>query len=452
VSLIRYVKNYFAGFPETAFYGPPSAEYTKTAKTMGLFFVVALVLLYAVTIHSPLDDALRSVVAWRYDFNYQKLYGADQFPFNFDPWYPYEAFLAFLQLDLGFSKVGALQFFQGLSLALFVLGGFLFGYGRIHIANTIAAVGIVVTPLLFRFTAARPDILEAALFIILLALVKNGTGSAAKMFVAAALSLFIGLFYHFGWIYLVPILLFEPYLAVAALTVSFFAWNYVLSGGEWLEWAMTLFRLDDLRHGIVVLENQTTIGYMAALAALVYAFARKQAESLGWRFWMVVLWFSLPNQMRYFATIVYPLVAFGIFSAIPKTKVPNPLLFVPLLFYAYIEIAGTYRPYPDPTHIPKGSTVICDNMSNMFRVVYANESELGKVVPPMEIGFAEEFYKRSVLDRMKGKGGGPLDCSVLRKHPFDYVVESSLSKVPECMELYEVNKNLRIWKYRKDGR
>ena len=411
-------------------------EYERNAKSIGLFIFLAFIGAIIYIPSFPVDDGLRHAVAWMYDYDYKSLYGA-QYPFDFDPWIGIEKIYRFLQLFV--TKDASIQIVQAITIALYLLGASLL-LSRMNWPMLLLGISMVAALALPRLLDARPDSLSSAFFLLILGVYSLDIELRIKRAIAAILVAILTLLYHFAWIYLLPLALFDApfFLIVSTLSVGWWIWY---SDGEWIEFAKGLFELGKLREGIQVSENTFSYIILSAMAAILFMFFRKSVRKICWRYWLVLLWFALPNQARYLYLIYTLTVIYVLWGENMEGRVPNPLVWIVMIVIGVYTFSGSYNPPPKPIHLPPNQKIVCDNMDIMYRLIYASDNKIAEITPPMEIGYAYRWYIKMVKSDYDKNGF----CDFLKDKGYTMVAEKSLYKNYHCLRLYRPYGLWRIW-------
>lgn len=429
----------FFNLPKGLFYRTENyVEYEGNVKTLGVLIFLGFVAIILYTPTFPIDDGLRHAVAWKYDFDYKKLYG-EQYPFHFDPWIGIEKFHGWLH-SLGIDKYLAIQIVQAITVVSYLLAVFLLL--RINWPLALFGLGAIAYIAFPRLLDARPDAISSALFLLILAIYTSTLPVWKKRVLVALISLLLTLLYHFAWIYILPFILFDFSFFLFLAVASVFWWIWY-SNGEWISFASGLFRLDELREGIRVMENSYSYVIVSALLAIILMFFRESLKNVPLRYWFLAVWFVLPNQARYLY-LVYTLATIFILWDIDKKKmVPNPLVWIVLLVMGVYLMVSLRNPPPRPIHLPPGQKVVCDNMDIMFKLVFASDNKIAKITPPMEIGYAERWYLRFIKKSMENS---EIDiCKYLQNRGYTILAERSLYRNYECLTFQKPYGAWRLW-------
>ncbi|MFH1393940.1 MAG: hypothetical protein ABIH29_03595, partial [Candidatus Micrarchaeota archaeon] len=416
------VKDCFYGLWNVAYFGfkdPRQDRYEISA----VFCLLAL-LLFLATAPDPLDDLLRHMKAYEYGYDYANLY-ANAWGFSFNPYLLFDHFARII--DQGFGETG-LKVMQGLAFLSFAAAFFLHTKGwseRFRIFMFVLILILVGT----RITYARPAVFESFFFII--ALLLSGP-------VAVLWGTFMGSFYYLFPIFLIPLVLVRREYLIS-LAASLAMW-YAYAGPAYFF---------DIYHFIIsiltqrvsfIMENQSVLALLfnPFFLLLLYLFIKNR----NFRYWLPLGFFVLFNQVRFIEVIALMMAVSLDEKRLGLEKIRLGLL--EKAFFMGIMISLIPLAYSDYSieEIPlQGKVVLCDSMECAFNVVYYGENI--SVSPSMEIALTEREIQ---IEMENMRQNGMLDCGIFEKYHYDILVENSLTEVPDCLELVDVERGYRIWR------
>ena len=419
------INDFFYGLWNAHLFGFKETKFNRYEFTAAIWVAAFLILL--VSFSHPVDDLLRHTKAYKYDYDYSKMF-AYSWNFSFNPYLLFDQFAGLI--DQNFGEFG-LKIIQLLCFTVFSIGFFLHTKDWDDKFRALVFV-LVLSIVIQRIVLARPTVFEAFLFIIGLTL----SGLPAVLF-----GVFMGSFYYLFPIFLIPLVFVRKEYAIS-LVISLILWLNYAGADYFSDIYYFIFSIVNNRE-MIILENQSILQglFYPEVLLLIFLFIR----SKNFIYLPIIVYFLLFNQIRY-VEILAPLL---VISLREKNIGIDKIRFKPLesLFLLFILIA--YLNQIMPFHIMKNiniqnATVMCDTMQCMFNTVY--ESENITISPSMELGLTE----REVQLQMKNIfNNGTLDCEFFKKYPYDYLVEDKLKEIPNCLELADVESGYRIWKIKR---
>ncbi len=415
------VKSILCGLWWVASFGFDEVKsFTPKLSAAVIFFAFVMLL---TTSAYPMDDLLRHVKAYQYDYDYGKLY-AYSAGFSFNPYLLFDHFAGFLYASFGDQS---LKIIQMLCLACLSAGFFL--HTRSWDDRMRALVFVILLIILgYRITFARPAVFQAFFFITALLL----SGLPAVIF-----GVFMGVQYYLFPIFLVPLVFIKREYAISVI-LSFLFWVAYAGTDYFTDIASFISHILSNRL-ISIAENASILLLLGdpLFLVLLYLFIK----SKNYTYAIPLLLFTLINQIR-FVDVVAPLLAISI---VPEKIGWGKLRFgfaESVLFLAVLlALLGTvFQPYSLADLHVRNATVLCDTMQCMFNTVYTGSNI--SISPSMEVGFTEKEVQAQMVSMRQN---GTIDCGLFKKYRYDILIEDSLKVIPPCLNLAGVERGYRIW-------
>ena len=411
--------SFLFGFNRAAYYG------FDIDRGFSPWFYLVLVLILVIFMPKlPPDDLLRHLSAYRYGFDYRKMFLYSYCP-SFDFYLPFDYVAGMVHRLLG--NQYAFIPFQVLDVVLF-------GTGIILLTRDKAPKSLQTLILAFSFYAladrlllGRPAVITEGIFLIAFALRERRELLHFFMGVLMSVS------YYLFFIYLIPLAFFRR-AYILAMAFGFAFWTAV--GGKGYYGLLYHIATAKSHRLISVAEGVTIYSALLSSAALslipVLYYCKKDLKTF-----LTGLYFTLSNQIRYVDTIV------PLWSSLGKYygKDIDWKVLVPSLLFLISPF--TIVPKVNYVAFDKPVKVAFSDMPPMYRSVYFSKANI-QVVPSMELGWVREDVQEFLKDLWKGK----FDCSKARKYGFDYIVENTLNlnKIPACLRLERTKGEYRVWK------
>lgn len=418
------IRDIFYGLWNVAFFGFRETHFSRF-EFSATIWMAALVILLASTSY-PMDDLLRHAKIYNYGYDYANLF-AYSWNFSFNPYLLFDYFAGFLDKNFG---EASLKIMQVLCFVAFSLAFFLHTKSwddRFRALIFILTLGIVAG----RIVLARPTVFEAFFFLIGLTL----SGLPAILF-----GIFMGSFYYMFPIFLIPLVFWKREYLISLLASLLFWVNYA-----GMDYFYDIYFLISSITGGRELEISENMSIVLALASslvlfLIYLFLK----SKNFTYWPQAIFFLILNQIR-FIEVLAPLLAVSLREkkiGIGRIK----LGFLENVFLLFILIASMFSffPYYELRDIEiSNGKVLCASMQCMFNTVYTGRNIT--ISPSMEMGLTNREVQREIRNIMNGT----LNCSFFGKYDYDFLIESSLREIPECLSLVDVERDYRIWEVKK---
>jgi len=412
-------KDFLFGLNRLAVYGVELQD--ELSPWFHIFMVIMLVVLFP---KLPPDDLLRHLSAYRYDYDYGKMFLYSYVP-SFDFYYLFDVVAGLLHRLIGdYAYVP----FQVLAVILYGLATVLLLEKTKNNLKTLV-VAFVLCLLVDRILLGRPTVFASGLFLLAYAL-----RDKARLLWHLPIAVLLPLVYYLFFIYVLPLLFFKRIRTFYAcsLVLGFLFW-ISLGGVDYFE---LVFRILSAKANrlITVGEGQTfAAGLLSPLilsAIPLLFFWKKDVKTT-----LTSVYFLASNQIRYVEVII-PLWS-SLFRFLKVENIPWKVS-VPLLLFFLSPYAVVSQ--PDVVSFDRPVRVAFSNMPEMYRSVYFSKANI-QVIPSMEIGWMPKEVQVFLKNLLKGK----LDCSEVIKLNLDYIVEDTLvGELPSCVELERVEGKLRV--------
>ncbi|MBU9199847.1 hypothetical protein KTD31_00340 [Burkholderia multivorans] len=399
----------------------------------------------------PSDDLMRHLSAWQLGFDYRAQYPWSTIP-KADLWLGYDWLLGVPQ-RLGISKAILLQWIPGLSIALQSLVLF-FALQRAvpkrhHNAGLFLLAGalglLIMTP---RSLLGRPEMF-------LLIFGASAWLAKSRRQAAAWLTGYLVLVpcYWLGWVYAPFALLLAPrtfslvarILLTAVLgLVHLVFWQWYT--GDYVGVMLWLKSTLSVRAG----ENDPLLIGMSfwfswvliASLSFVLSTLNRRRFLAALPVVLLLVWFALPNQIRYTAGITFVVLPWMYQRLVPYLRLKR-LSFSPLLVLLGLAMAAALAVFTTEPH-PKfalGEHARVYSESPYAAVFYGQPGIA--VEPSFALGATKPEWKD--LESADGQ----MRCDLLLKGGFTNVIEKSLRKPIPCADLTGVQGAWRLWTIRK---
>jgi hypothetical protein len=375
----------------------------------------------------PQDDLARHLKAYQYGYDFGKLFIYSYHP-AYNTYALFDHIASTLYLAIGAPAATVLQIVP-LAISLLALTKMM----RKQDGNA-ASVAIVLFFAFtwYRYASGRPCVTISSLF-----LLAHAYRREMNAYMHLAMGILMGALYYLFFLYTIPLMTNRRTMAAygAATAVSLLGWHYY-SGGQYFHDLLSLATsteafsksatayYSEMRPSL----SPVLLLYLAVLVPFLCRFRTKLHRSLS------ILWFLLLNQIRYMETAVPLMLTY--FGSYVRT------------LPAYIAIAAIsmgiafIRPQPyDTVKLPAGSIVFTRSSAEMNAVVTATDNV--RIVPSANIGWNTPEIRKAAIDLGTKK---TFDCSILNRYKFDYLVENTMSRPPECLTFQESQGTYRIWK------
>lgn len=433
----------------------PDAGFNQNLKW---FFAAPFVLSAVLTLASqntPQDDLLRHLMAWRTDFDYRAQYPWSDLP-KANLWLGFDWLVGQLQTTLG---IPALVLLHGIPLVALVLSGWVM-YGAFRRAAPHASAEAVLLFGSLAIVACAPRMLlgRPEAFVSLMG--ASAWLCTSRKHVALWVAGFILMtpFYWLGWAYapmalVLPLALRDRIALAAALGILHLTFWQVYTGDYlglmlWLRGTLGVEARENIDLSYLLLDL-SGLAFALLLSWVLAVNSTKRARVLAMLpIAALILWFALPKQVRYGASIVmvslpWLLSRYQVVERARRWK-KRPLAVPPLLVLAVLVwagINGVASSQHAPTFaLPADAKVLSEQpYSNVF---YGEKGI--SVDPSFALGATLPKWK-NIFDPQTQK----LDCARFREAGFTHLVEHHLSDIPDCVELSSIQGEWRLWRLKK---
>lgn len=401
----------------------------------------------------PQDDLLRHVVSWKIGFDYRAQYPWADIP-KTNLWIGFE-YILYLFQQIGIDKetlvlwVTSTSVMLGTLVIFFSLNASVPSSSRYR--DLLLLVGFLGCSLtIYRFMMGRPEGFMAA-FGATAWLVR----SRKQAILWGCLYVLLIPFYWLSWIYAPFALLLKPVKHKILYTAVLFAcsvgfWQ-VYSGDYiglllWLRGTLDILALENLPQGISFMSWNGFVFVLLIAWILATEFRDKKfllRLKKNAPVWFILVWFLLPNQIRYVPTAVLAVL---------------PFVFRKIVVYRRAGIIGNIHPvaifialwltwlssFPGERTLPQFAFNKTDRVYSEEPFAVAFYSEPGvSIDPPFAFGATRPEWRYLIKDHH-------IDCERILKGGFTHVVEKSLEgEVPSCLRLKAVQNHWRLWEVQR---
>jgi len=419
-----YQTYYFQfGLNQVGYIGLNLATTLPIIISLTIFFAV----LMAVTGGIPPDDLLRHLVSHRYEYDWSVVYPYSDIP-SFNLWIGFEVLAGWINKIFdgnGFDW----KFFQSLCVVVNILGLFAITRRVRDIHVRVFFVLLVMALIWSRLSLGRPaEFLNG--FMLLLWGLNDSLTRPWKVFLG---TLTVPV-YWLWWVYLVPLVLLDYiYIVVLALGAGFW---FIYAGPAYLEFLQNLLASISSTSSTIMMTENVGLFPMLFSAAGFFLIALKAKDK---RPLLAMFWFMIPNQIRYYESIIsLSLASLKEQAWRMKSGMFACCLAIIFLFQAnenQLNISGK-----EDLSVLEGHTILCCDMNIMFYLV--NRLNRAKFIPSYNLYLDDSPVKQffqTVLERRD-------ICNALKDIQFDYLVDSSqIIKNPPCLKLVNLEGPFRIW-------
>ena len=409
-----------------------------------------LTLLFVLESTLPPDDALRHAIAHRFGFDYNQVYLEMEWMPRQSMWVGYEWILGRLESTFGLSA--ALQTMRMVMAGLFIATTYL-AFKKIlprqDQQNAVFLLLIVALSLAIgRLYLARPEFLAMTWALSAFVL-------PWRTWVCIGLCIQPG--YYFAFLYTPAIVLLDTnwrnrIVAACIIFVGSSLFWLAYAGTDWLKFIQASFEWLSMREGVQVLENLSVTKYLDAYTGLAAAICVIVGYGRNWGRYAGLLAFSafflLPNQARYIPTLAIPLVFIVamILDEQGKARLSIAFTIISAVFFTHITGRMVFdyanaSSMPDFKLIPHNSKVLAMPDQSMYWLVATRYQDL-KIAPAMEFGVNRRETK---LLSKQLQGNEPVDCQMLARSPYQYVISSRLFRPSPCLRYVETSKAWQLW-------
>ncbi len=441
---------------------------------------------------APPDDLLRNLVGWAYHFDYARAYWGSPGVTHIDEYFGFDQLASWCYRHLGrqrayipFQAV-ALMGFSIVLPAAYLREARRGRWGAWAIPMTLAATAMTWMTLGFsqRIVSSRPEVFFT-IWSLSAVLVESSWATIAW----AAVGLVLSPMYWLGFVYFPMAFLMrrsakQRWAVFGVLMAAFFGFWLVHTHGGMVRDIVYLrgqvhnrvFGVGESRSILVMATSMPGAGLLL-FAALSLQLLIRQATPWkldGWRAWwsavfaeqspwmpgLLLLWFCLPDMIRY-VDVVAPLLALlairwmslAVFShegAGPRWPSWLGMGMLVSLAIALCALFGTFHPQKlNRIEIPgytSHTRVLTYFGSDTYQVLYANPGI--QVAPAMELGMTTREVQHMSTELAKGT----LSCQALHRHRVDWVVTEQADwklggAAQRCLSLYQIFPDgTSVWK------
>ena len=399
---------------------------------------------------TPPDDLLRHITAWRIGLDYRTQYPWSDIP-KANLWLGFDYLLGALQ-RAGVSKDMLLQWVPGVSLALqsVVLFGILrriLPARRVHAELFLLAGALGMLALTPRSLLGRPE-----MFLLIFGMSAGLCRTRLQAAVWFAGYMLLIPFYWLGWVYAPLALLLAPAAIPLRARFGIGAVLGLLHVAFWQVYTGDYLGLLIWLRGtlsILVGENAPMLcglsfwGFWLLMGSLglVLSSLNKRRAIAALPVILLLVWFTLPNQLRYFAALSFVALPwvyrnFALMARLKHIRIPSMVVLLALGLAGAVSIPKTdEQPKFD---LGAHARVYSDAP---YATVFYGQPGIA-VEPSFAMGATRPEWK----DLRKGD---VLSCDLLVRGGFTHVVEKTLHQSLDCAELKAVQGPWRLWAIKK---
>ena len=437
-----------------------------------LSIILLILVIFCIRAPFPSDDLLRDVIIGKYGFNYSNLYIYAPRITPYNQYIGFDKILFMLVQHVGqiwTVRVVQVTCILGYIIALvLIFNKLLDSHPDKQELIVLLVTYTIIAPIMSRLILGRPEVIFTiwALFGVACGLYKNHIASIAWIFIGICL---IPL-YWLGFLYLpVTFLLFNKHYVktmvfIIMMALYLFSWQ-ILSNYEWLSSLLLWFHnIFDRIPEVTVNENNTIFSMVlipqVGIVLFMLSYKFQKNFTINWRrcsFMKVVkhkytcllllcIWFCMPNMIRYI-DIVFPLIMViavdqfkGVKLSLDKVVYKNFITIISVYLVIMAQSMPTIK--PPKFNLPANAKVLASfDGANYYVPFFAKEKI--QIAPSMEIGANEYEIQQLIVDIQKNNN---VNCVSLKKYNFNYLVEKSLTSIPNCLRLVQVQGAYRLWK------
>jgi hypothetical protein len=408
-----------------------------------------LISLFFVFLAIPPDDLLRHLVAYRYGYDYSKVFiDANMpswnfyLPFDFvvgffhQFWHSIGSYFGvdFITYRMPIVSVNLIVFF----LVFYLVNVAFKDYPLVYRAFFISLFYFVSSG---RFFLARPTVFAALLFLIAVVMFLQKREKQGLFF-----SGLIGLFYYLNFLYFIPLLFFSRKVIFVAVA-SFIYWTFIayFQGHSFYILDVYKYILTLNNDAVIVGENfSILLAFSKPVLVLVLILVFLYFKDVDRRYIYSSLWFSISNQIRYFE-VIGPLLVFSLANKIKEgflDKVLKGSYFS--IFILSLSLFMASSSFFINSDLPDKK--ICDyvydkkvkaTLGGNFRLVYMCENV--KVNPSMEIRWNKDLSLDLAI--LEGK-----DLCNEKLYKYDYLYLNSLKGFNSCLKMEYGDGKWILWR------
>ncbi len=447
-----------------------------------VLYVSMIFAIFGLNLPLPQDDLMRDIVAGSYGYNYSNLYIYAPLMAKYNQYIFFDIVLHHLSLIT--SRVVAAHLTQLICMIFFITPCILI-LNRLIKPSIDKPLWITILLMLLlnnfttlRFVLGRPEMIFSC-WVLWGIVAKNSSIAKVCWFIVGLILIptyWLAVFY-------VPAVFFtfnKKYtklaFTVVYIVINFIFWQYY-SHWQWFNSISDLHKMF-LNRLAVVGENKTIfimlLSPVTSMGVLYYVYLRLDkfniilgkskslkidtvftalrksfstilsyvfSNSLNSIFILLLVFFCSFNMIRYSAIVS----AFFVFILALELnrhniKISQLLRYTLLCLAIYLPMSvNSYLMIPKFI-LPVNSTVLGTSQSNYYVPFYSPNI---KIAPAMEVG----ANTQDIQLMMKSIDvDGSVSCAMLKKYHFEYLVERNLTKIPNCLEIYQIQKGWRAWK------
>ena len=244
-------------------------------------------------------------------------------------------------------------------------------------------------------------------------------------------------------------------LAIALSYVAFSAAIWIgFTEGHWVEWLGQTQQWVGNRIGgaASITENAPVFQALGWPAVLLLCglfgllAVRGAVRREDWPFAAVIVWFLLPDMIRYVPLVM---VVLGVWVARLSERQPlridqhraAAVIIAPLGAWYLLHGANLGEDEAPVFQIPASAAVFAEPAPSYLRLVYSSQGI--RIAPSFEPGADVPELQEAAL---KIAADGEIPCVLLQRYGFEYLAEKSLRTIPSCLSLAQVSGHWRLWR------
>ena len=389
--------------------------------SLSLFLFLTFIVLI-ISPFIPYDDLLRHLVAYRFDYDYGRVFLYTWWP-SFDPYIGFDVIAGVFHRIFKDYSIILLQW-VAIFLSLNAFYRFLSDTEENKRLFLTFSYFFICLPFLLQ---ARPKTFMVPLLVFLL--------TENRKILSILVGILSSLFYHAFWIYILPLIFFKRYHIITLLAgLSFW---FLYGGTEYFEFEL---RLAFIEREVSIGEEKSILFFFSMypyLLPLLLVFKEK-------RNWFFVVYFALFNKIR-FAEVIVPLLLRN--AKYFPFHVNRFILFLPLALLLMIPSnfslskLSPSQTFFDMRDVKEEGVFLTQSPLFSFYLIYHNPK--AKVIFSPEPGFQpKEIQKLIYLSKT-------YSCEKLKSLGVDYVIAERLDSIPPCLKPVKIKSTFTLLKVQK---
>jgi hypothetical protein len=429
----------------------------------------------------PTDDLLRDIIAGDYKFDYNNLYIYAPLLAKYNQYIAFDKILYLLSQHIG--KIWTIRVVQLFCISAYITPLVLiFNKLLSHRPDkdelvTFCLAYTLISSIMIRLTLGRPEVILAAwtLFGIACGLYNNKLAKCLWVILGIVLipTYWLSLLYVPTTLVVFKEVRTKILMCAVFAVLNLFIWQ-ALSGGQWIySFELLNKSLINRLPDALVNENSTIAKAIITpqVGLILVLLSYKIQLYIKWLYiawcndkkaiyvetvkmlhhkyiWLIILciWFCLANMIRYIDVVMPILMIIFVdqykdYKYTLGTVIQKNFVFI-IAIYLTISNQMSLTTSPPKFNLPAGSRVLTSFDGANYYAPFFNKSKI-YIAPSMEIGANEKGIQQLVVGIQKYKH---LDCELLKRFNFQYIIEKDLNSKPSCLKLIDVQGAYRLWK------